>query len=101
MVTERVRRVSLAATGFVPAAAYALERIEGGISGVVRHDESMTDNGSVTTPPYRRRAKETPGGSALERAARPMAFDPLLVFTGVLVAGAVVSQLFFLLMMEF
>ena len=61
----------------------------------------MPGNDNVTTLLYRRRAAADTRESRLEYAIRPMAFDPLLVFTGVLVAGAAVSQLFFLLMMEF
>ena len=56
---------------------------------------------NVTSLLYRRRGIPSQEGKAQSPRGREMAFDPLLVFTGVLVAGAVISQAVFLLMMEF
>jgi hypothetical protein len=56
---------------------------------------------NVTALLYRRRASSPPGEETKADRVREMAFDPLLVFTAVLVAGAVVSQLAFLLALEF
>ena len=61
----------------------------------------MPGNDNVTALLYRRRTGADTKESRIEYEIRPMAFDPLLVFTGVLVAGAAVSQLLFLLIMEF
>lgn len=58
-------------------------------------------NDNVTALLYRRRSATTiPGGAAANRS-RNMAFDPLLVFTAVLVVGAVISQVIFILALEF
>jgi len=58
-------------------------------------------NENVTALLYRRRASSSPQVHRDEDRKRELAFDPLLVFTAVLVAGAVVSQLAFLLALEF
>jgi len=61
----------------------------------------MLGDENVTALLYRRRSTmRTPGAKEMNRA-REMAFDPVLVFTAVLVGGAVVSQLLFLLALEF
>lgn len=56
---------------------------------------------NVTALLYRRRGGPSRDAKGRSPQGRMMAFDPLLVFTGVLVAGAVISQVLFLLMMEF
>jgi hypothetical protein len=58
-------------------------------------------NENVTALLYRRRVTPNSEASAEPVRGREMAFDPLLVFTAVLVAGAVISQLVFLLALEF
>lgn len=62
---------------------------------------TVPKNENVTALLYRRRVASPLQGHKGADHEREMAFDPLLVFTAVLVAGAVVSQLAFLLALEF
>jgi len=61
----------------------------------------VPSNENVTALLYRRRAAPKDATDVGPVRGREMAFDPLLVFTAVLVSGAVVSQLVFLLALEF
>jgi hypothetical protein len=56
---------------------------------------------NVTALLYRRRASTRTPESKAQKPGRELAFDPVLVFTSVLVGCAIVSQLVFLLVLEF
>ena len=61
----------------------------------------MAPNDNVTAVLYKRRVYRNPSESSGRPGERQMAFDPLLLFTAVLLGGAAISQLIFLLMLEF
>lgn len=64
-------------------------------------DWVVPKNENVTTLLYRRRSSTRTPENKAQNPGRELAFDPVLVFTAVLVACAIVSQVAFLLALEF
>lgn len=62
--------------------------------------KGMAPEENVTTLLYRRRRSNRGVAVPEFRDARTMAFDPLLVFTSVLVGGAVVGQMVLLIILD-
>jgi len=61
----------------------------------------MTAKDNVTALLYRRRHGRSENVAREARGGREMAFDPFLVFTAVLVGGAVVGQMVLVFFLEF
>ncbi len=62
--------------------------------------QGMAPDENVTTLPYRRRRSSHEVAVPEFKDTRSMAFDPLLVFTSVLVGGAVVGQMVLLIILD-